>query len=52
MDKGNREVTNKPAVTLKEKSSTEAGQLAERTIVSAALHQSGLYGRAAGRRPH
>jgi hypothetical protein len=44
-----REVTKNPMVTLKEQqsSSVETGKPSRRTTISAALHQSGLYGRVA-----
>ena len=46
-----REVTKNPMVTLTElqSSSVEMGALSRRTSISAALHQSGLYGRVARR---
>ena len=49
-----REVTRNPMVTLTElqSSSVEMEKLSRRTIISAALHQSGLYGRLARRKPH
>uniref|UniRef100_A0AAZ3SUY4 Transposase Tc1-like domain-containing protein n=1 Tax=Oncorhynchus tshawytscha TaxID=74940 RepID=A0AAZ3SUY4_ONCTS len=48
-----REVTKNPMVTLTElqSSSVEMGELSRRTTISAALHQSGLYGRVARRKP-
>uniref|UniRef100_A0A674C282 Uncharacterized protein n=1 Tax=Salmo trutta TaxID=8032 RepID=A0A674C282_SALTR len=48
-----REVTNNPMVTLTElqSSSVEMGEPSKRTAISAALHQSGLYGRLARRKP-
>ncbi|XP_051553964.1 uncharacterized protein LOC127440906 [Myxocyprinus asiaticus] len=48
-----REVTKNPMVTLTELQhfSAERGEPARRTIISAALHQSGLYGRVARRKP-
>ena len=47
-----REVTENPMVTLKElqSSSVETGEPPRRTTSSAALHQSGLYGRVARRK--
>ena len=44
-----REVTKNPMVTLTElqSSSVEMGEPSRRTTISAALHQSGLYGRVA-----
>jgi len=47
------EVTKKPMVTLTElqSSSVEMGEPSRRTTISAALHQSGLYGRVARRKP-
>jgi transposase len=47
------EVTKNPIVTLTElqSSSVEMGYLSRRTTISAALHQSGLYGRVARRKP-
>jgi hypothetical protein len=46
-----REVTKNPMVTLIELqcSSVEMGEPSRRTTISAALHQSGLYGRVARR---
>ncbi|KAK3557586.1 hypothetical protein QTP70_030514 [Hemibagrus guttatus] len=48
-----REVTKNPMVTLKElqRFSVERGEPSRRTTISAALHQSGLYGRVARRKP-
>jgi hypothetical protein len=48
-----REVTMNPMVTLTERqrSSVEMGEPFRRTTISATLHQSGLYGRAARRKP-
>ncbi|KAG2469093.1 TC1A transposase, partial [Polypterus senegalus] len=48
-----REVTKNPMVTLSElqRSSVERGEPSRRTTISAAIHQSGLYGRAARRKP-
>ena len=48
-----REVTKNPMVTLTEfqSSSVEMGEPSRRTIISAALHQSGFYGRMARRKP-
>ncbi|KAG2468183.1 TC1A transposase, partial [Polypterus senegalus] len=48
-----REVTRNPMVTLLElqRSSVERGEPSRRTTVSAAIHQSGLYGRVARRKP-
>ncbi|KAK3517617.1 hypothetical protein QTP70_013287 [Hemibagrus guttatus] len=48
-----REVTKNPMVTLKElqRFSVERGELSRRTTISAALHQSGLYGRVTRRKP-
>uniref|UniRef100_A0A8C4T2K1 Transposase Tc1-like domain-containing protein n=1 Tax=Erpetoichthys calabaricus TaxID=27687 RepID=A0A8C4T2K1_ERPCA len=48
-----REVTKKPMVTLSElqRSSVERGKPSRRTTISAAIHQSGLYGRVARRKP-
>jgi hypothetical protein len=48
-----RELTKKPAVTLTELQSfsVEMGEPSRRTTISAALHQSGLYGRVARRKP-
>lgn len=48
-----REVTNNPMVTLSElqRSSVERGEPSRRTTISAAIHQSGLYGRVARRKP-
>ena len=47
-----REVTKNPIVTLKEhqNSSVEMGEPSRSTTISAALHQSGLYGRVARRK--
>ena len=49
-----REVTSNPMVTLTELqgSSVERGEPSSRTTIAAALHQSGLYGRVARRKPH
>ncbi|KAG2460371.1 TCB1 transposase, partial [Polypterus senegalus] len=48
-----REVTKNPMVTLSElqRSSVEKGDPYRRTTISAAIHQSGLYGRVARRKP-
>ncbi|KAG2458309.1 TC1A transposase, partial [Polypterus senegalus] len=48
-----REVTRNPMVTLSElqRSSVERGEPSRRTTISAAIHQSGLYGRVARRKP-
>ena len=48
-----REVTNNPMVTLSELqcSSVEKGEPSRTTTISAAIHQSGLYGRVARRKP-
>jgi hypothetical protein len=48
-----REVTKNPMVTLTEleSSSVEMGEPSRRTTISEALHQSGLYGRLAKRKP-
>ncbi|KAG2456602.1 TC1A transposase, partial [Polypterus senegalus] len=48
-----REVTNNPMVTLSElqRSSVERGEPSRRTTISAAIHQSGLYGRVARWKP-
>ena len=48
-----REVTKNPIVTLTElqSPSVEMGEPSRRTTISAALHQSGLYGRVARRKP-
>jgi transposase len=48
-----REVTKNPMVTLTElkSSSVEMGETSRRTTISAALHQSGLYGRVARLKP-
>ncbi|KAG2462687.1 TC1A transposase, partial [Polypterus senegalus] len=48
-----REVTKNPMVTLSElqKSSVERGEPSRRTTISAAIHQLGLYGRVARRKP-
>ncbi|KAG2468313.1 TCB1 transposase, partial [Polypterus senegalus] len=48
-----REVTKNPMVTLSElqRSSVERGEPSRRTTISAAIHQSGLYGRVARRKP-
>ena len=48
-----REVTMNPMVILTEhqSSSVEMGEPSRRTSISAALHQSGLYGRVARRKP-
>ena len=47
------EVTKNPTVTLTElqSSSVEIGEPSRRTTISAALHQSGLYGRVARQKP-
>ncbi|KAG2457325.1 TCB1 transposase, partial [Polypterus senegalus] len=47
-----REVTKNPMVTLSElqRSSVERGEPSRRTTISAAIHQSGLYGRVARRK--
>ena len=47
-----REVTKNPMVTLSElqRSSVERGEPSRRTTISAAIHQSGLYGRVASKR--
>ncbi|KAK6315320.1 hypothetical protein J4Q44_G00148490 [Coregonus suidteri] len=49
-----REVTKNPMVTLTElqSSSVEMGEPSRRTNISAALHQSGLYGRVARQKTH
>ncbi|KAI3356677.1 hypothetical protein L3Q82_003364 [Scortum barcoo] len=46
-----REVTKNPMVTLSElqRTSVERGEPSRRTTISAAIHQSGLYGREARR---
>jgi hypothetical protein len=48
-----REVTKNPMVTLTEvqSSSVGMGEPSRRTTISVALHQSGLYGRVARRKP-
>ncbi|KAG2466638.1 TCB1 transposase, partial [Polypterus senegalus] len=48
-----REVTKNPMVTLSElqRSSAERGEPSRRTTISAAIYQSGLYGRVARRKP-
>jgi hypothetical protein len=48
-----RELTKNPKVTLTElqSSSVEMGKPSRKTTISAALHQSGLYGRVARRKP-
>jgi len=48
-----RDVTENPMVTLTElqRFSVERGEPSRRTTISAALHQSGLYGRVARRKP-
>ncbi|KAG2468484.1 TCB1 transposase, partial [Polypterus senegalus] len=48
-----REVTKNPMVTLSElqRSSVGRGEPSRRTTISAAIHQSGLYGRVARRKP-
>ncbi|KAG2461859.1 TC1A transposase, partial [Polypterus senegalus] len=48
-----REVTKNPMVTLSElqRSSVERGEPSKKTTISAAIHQSGLYGRVARRKP-
>ena len=48
-----REVTKNLMVTLTElqRSSVEMGEPSRRTTISAALHQQGLYGRVARRKP-
>ena len=48
-----RDVIKNPMVTLTElqSSSVEMGEPSRRTTISAALHQSGLYGRVARRKP-
>ncbi|KAG2469759.1 TCB1 transposase, partial [Polypterus senegalus] len=48
-----REVTKNPMVTLSElqRSSVEKGEPSRRTTISAAIHQSGLYGRVAKWKP-
>ncbi|KAG2459227.1 TCB1 transposase, partial [Polypterus senegalus] len=48
-----REVTKNPIVTLSElqRSSVERGEPSRRTTISAAIHQSGLYGSVARRKP-
>ncbi|KAG2458240.1 TCB1 transposase, partial [Polypterus senegalus] len=48
-----REVTKNPMVTLSEfqRSSVEKGEPSRRTTISAAIHQLGLYGRVARRKP-
>ncbi|KAI3372222.1 hypothetical protein L3Q82_022660 [Scortum barcoo] len=48
-----REVTKNPMVTLSElqRTSVERGEPSRRTTISTAIHQSGLYGRVARRKP-
>ena len=48
-----REVTKNPMITRTElqSSSVEMGEPSRRTTISAALHQSGLYGRVARQKP-
>ncbi|KAG2463360.1 TCB1 transposase, partial [Polypterus senegalus] len=48
-----REVTKKPMITLSElqRSSVEREEPSRRTTISVAIHQSGLYGRVARRKP-
>ena len=48
-----REVTKNPMITLSElqRSSVERGEPSRRTTISAAIHQSGLYGRVVRRKP-
>uniref|UniRef100_A0AAZ3Q788 Transposase Tc1-like domain-containing protein n=1 Tax=Oncorhynchus tshawytscha TaxID=74940 RepID=A0AAZ3Q788_ONCTS len=48
-----REVTKNPMITLTvlQSSSVEMGDTSRRTTISAALHQSGLYGRVASWKP-
>ncbi|KAG2458520.1 TC1A transposase, partial [Polypterus senegalus] len=48
-----KEVTKNPMVTLSElqRSSVERGEASRRTTISAAIHQLGLYGRVARRKP-
>ena len=48
-----REVTKNPKVTMTElqSSSVEVGEPSRRTTISATLHQSGLHGRVARRKP-
>jgi hypothetical protein len=48
-----REVTKKPMITLTElqSSSVEMGESSRRTTISAALHQSGIYGGVARLKP-
>ncbi|KAG2467531.1 TC1A transposase, partial [Polypterus senegalus] len=48
-----REMTKNPMVTLSElqRSSVERGEPSRRTSISAAIHQSGLYGRVARQKP-
>ena len=48
-----REMTKDPIITLTElqSSSVEMGEPSRRTTISAALHQSGLYGRVARQKP-
>ncbi|KAG2466070.1 TC1A transposase, partial [Polypterus senegalus] len=48
-----REVTKNPMVTLSElqRSSVERGEPSRKTTISVAIHQSGLYGRVARRKP-
>ncbi|KAG2465714.1 TCB2 transposase, partial [Polypterus senegalus] len=48
-----REVTKNPMVTLSElpRSSVERGEPSRRTTISAAIHQSGLFGRVARQKP-
>uniref|UniRef100_A0A8C4TFN6 Transposase Tc1-like domain-containing protein n=1 Tax=Erpetoichthys calabaricus TaxID=27687 RepID=A0A8C4TFN6_ERPCA len=52
-DQGRRAVTKNPMVTMSElqRSSVERGEPFRRTTISAAIHQSGLYGRVARRKP-
>ncbi|KAG2467141.1 TC1A transposase, partial [Polypterus senegalus] len=49
-----REVTKNPMVILSQlqRSSVERGESSRRTTISAAIHQSGLFGRMARRKPH
>ncbi|KAG2468130.1 TCB1 transposase, partial [Polypterus senegalus] len=49
-----REVAKNPVVTLSElhRSFVERGETSRRTTISAAIHQSGLYGRVARQKPH
>ncbi|KAG2456023.1 TCB1 transposase, partial [Polypterus senegalus] len=48
-----KEVTKNPMITLSElqRSSVERGETSRRTTISAAIHQSGMYGRVARRKP-